>query len=98
MRARRKELRWTQDRLGAEVGLTRGRVAQLEGGYAWTDDQIHAFARALGCRPSDLAPVERVGVGAMTPGEAAIILAARAGDAVAAFEALAAYMRNRPGR
>lgn len=61
VKARRKKLKWTQEKLAAEAGLSTTAVHNLEAGKnGFTDKTLAALAAALGCRPADLLlPVEQ---------------------------------------
>ena len=58
VRARRLELRLSQEVIGARVGVIRTRISHLENGRSEkvTEQTISALARALECQPDDLRP------------------------------------------
>lgn len=52
---RRKKLKWTQEKLAAEAGISTTAVHNLEAGKnGFTDKTLAALANALSCRPADL--------------------------------------------
>jgi transcriptional regulator with XRE-family HTH domain len=52
---RRKKLKWTQEKLASEAGISTTAVHNLEAGKnGFSDKMLAALAAALKCRPADL--------------------------------------------
>lgn len=55
VKERRKALKWSQERLGQEAGISTTAVHNLEAGKnGFTDKTLAALAKALGCTPAQL--------------------------------------------
>lgn len=55
IKERRKALKWSQEKLAQEAGISTTAVHNLEAGKnGFTDKTLASLARALGCRPADL--------------------------------------------
>jgi len=55
VKERRKALKWSQERLGQEAGISTTAVHNLEAGKnGFTDKTLASLAKALSCRPADL--------------------------------------------
>lgn len=79
----------TQQTLANAIGVSRGRIPQLEGGEPWTLAQLDAAAGAMGCNA-----VELIGGIVVTDRERALLVAVRSGDYKALMEAAVAAMKG----
>lgn len=59
LRSRRAAAVMSRAQLAKETGLSRRRIENIENGDTGTrPETIHALAKALGCKPTDLAQVD----------------------------------------
>jgi len=88
VRARREAASRTQLQLARVLGVTRGRVGQLENGWPWTAAQVYLAAAWLGTSPGEL-----MDAFALTESERSLIEAVRAKHPTDAMERLLALVR-----
>ncbi len=77
------EFNKTQAQLAEALGVTRGRVGQLENGWPWTAAQVYIAATWMQCTVADLMMED-----ALTSEERGVIAAARRRDHMGAMAGL----------